>query len=82
MSFLGQVGGVAELIIYLIGLALYPVSKQSFMLKTIKLLYLARTVDDTLLRKKARAKSKNGKMQKEVRFQFDQNDKKHFNVLA
>jgi hypothetical protein len=49
-------------LIFLVGLVIYPISEQSFVLKTIKLLYLARTVDNNLLRKKAKTKAKNGKL--------------------
>ena len=61
MAFLGQIGGVSEILIFLVGIVIYPISEQSFNLKVMKLLYLARTADDTLLKKKARAKAKNGK---------------------
>ena len=73
---------MAELVIFLIGIVIYPISEQSFYLKAIKLFYLARTIDDNLLKKKMRAKAKNGQLKKEVRFKFDEDDKKHFNVLA
>ena len=61
LGFLGQIGGVTEILIFLTGIIMNPISEQSFILKTIKLLYLARTVDDNLLKKKTRAKAKNGK---------------------
>jgi hypothetical protein len=48
-DFLSGVGGVTELIIFLFGIFLYPLSQNSFLLKAIKKLYTARTRSFMLL---------------------------------
>jgi hypothetical protein len=45
------VGGVTELLIFMFGIFLYPLSRNSFLLKAIKKLYTARTRNLVLLEK-------------------------------
>lgn len=49
MDFLGDIGGVAEVLTYIIGILLFPISEFSFFMKASQLLYKANTKDDKLL---------------------------------
>jgi hypothetical protein len=50
-SLLADIGGVMEIIIFLVGIVIIPISKFSFDLTAIKQLYLVRTADTTLFDK-------------------------------
>lgn len=49
LDLISDIAGVAELLGFIFGLMLFPLSKLSFELSAIKRLYVARTVDDELL---------------------------------
>ena len=58
-----------------------PFTEQSFTLKLIKNLFHARTQEDRLLKKaQRRTRSRDGKLRKEVRFEFDKDDHKNINI--
>ena len=81
VAFLGYIGGVMELFMYLFGLLMIPLNEQSFYLKVIKHLFYARTHEDSLLSKaERRTRSRDGKSRKEVRFEFDKDDMKNINI--
>jgi len=52
LDLLGDFGGVTEVIMLCFGFFLYPIAEHSFILKATKRLYLARTSDTTLFKKK------------------------------
>jgi hypothetical protein len=81
LGFLGQIGGVLEIFLFIFGLLLSPLSEQSYTLKIMKNLFYARTSEDKLLGKaERRTRSRDGKMRKEVRFEFDHDDIKNKNI--
>jgi len=43
IDLIGEMGGVIEIFVIVFGLIIYPVSKQSFILKASSLLFKART---------------------------------------
>ena len=49
-DFMSDIGGVLELLIFLFGIFLYPFSSNSFLLRTLKKMYRARTQERLLLR--------------------------------
>lgn len=51
MDILGDLGGVIEILMIVLGTFLYPISEHSFILKALQKLYLARTKDAKLLYK-------------------------------
>jgi hypothetical protein len=75
-DFLGDIGGVAEIFIFIFGFLLLPLSRQSFTLKSIKNLYSVRTSDGGLLQRieNGQPHPVYGKPRKEVRFEFEDND--------
>ena len=50
MDLIGEMGGVIEIVVLVFGVVIYPISKQSFVLKATKELFKARTKDETLFR--------------------------------
>jgi hypothetical protein len=48
---MGEMGGVIEIIVIVFGVILYPISKQSFILKATSELFKARTSDNLLFEK-------------------------------
>ena len=61
MSFIGDLGGVFDLAMTLIGIFIFPISQHSFTLKALSKMYLARTNHNNLFKsiKNKRAKNKN-----------------------
>ena len=51
MDILGDLGGVIEILMIVLGTFLYPISEHSFILKALSKLYMARTRDEQLLHK-------------------------------
>jgi hypothetical protein len=51
MDILGDLGGVIEILMIVLGTFLYPISEHSFILKALSKLYMARTRDGQLLHK-------------------------------
>ena len=49
VDLIGELGGVVEIIIIVFGILIYPISKQSFILKASNQLFKARTKDRNLL---------------------------------
>lgn len=76
MDFISDIGGVFEIMIVVVGILIYPLSKQAFVLKMVKLLYRVRTSDRLLLSRSDQAKinPQTGKLQKQVRFEFSSDD--------
>ena len=52
LDLIGDLGGVLEVIVFVCGLVLYPISEHSFVLKTLNLLYLAKTDDKRMFKNK------------------------------
>ena len=52
MDLIGEIGGVIEVVVLVFGVLIYPISKQSFVLKATKELFKARTSNDDLLKNK------------------------------
>ena len=85
---LGSIGGVIEIIIFIVGLLVIPINNLNLELKLIKLLFYAKTSDDLLFDQKRAGAccvepnpvSKNGKKKKEVRFQIDEEDANQIHV--
>ena len=50
-DFLGDLGGVIEIILLFFGMFLLPLAKHSFILKATKKLYLARTKEESIFEK-------------------------------
>jgi hypothetical protein len=76
-DFMSDIGGVSELIIFLFGIFLYPLTSNSFLLRTLKKLYTARTQERLLLRfyhDTEKINPATGAPRKEVRFDFDAED--------
>ena len=48
VDLLGDLGGVAEIVIFVFGVFLLPVSEHSFVIKALERLYLASTIDENL----------------------------------
>lgn len=78
-DFLGDIGGVFEVFLFIFGLIFMPLNYQSFVLRALKSLYKVRTSNVSLLPKAniQRPDPESGKVVKNVRFQFQQNDKNH-----
>jgi hypothetical protein len=51
MDLIGEMGGVIEIIVIIFGVIIYPISKQSFILKATSKLFKARTTDDDIFKK-------------------------------
>jgi hypothetical protein len=51
LEILGDLGGVLEVVIAIVGLFFYPISHHRFVLKALKKLFLARTHDSQLFSK-------------------------------
>jgi len=51
LGLLGDIGGVAEILIFILGFLVHPVSKFAFYLEAFKRLYKVRTVDKSLFPK-------------------------------
>ena len=51
LDLFSDIGGVTEMLIFIFGFLMYPLSRQSFLMKSMKLLYSLRTTDDILLEK-------------------------------
>ena len=52
LDLVGELGGVIEVFIIIFGVLLYPISQFSFILKATKMLFLARSQDKKLFKKK------------------------------
>lgn len=75
LDFISDIAGVAELIGFIFGLFLYPLSQLSFELSTIKRMYVARTADDELLEPRDPIPDQDtGKFKRNVRFKFENGD--------
>ena len=48
VNVLGDLGGVAQICGYLLGVLFYPIAHHSFVLKALERLYLANTADGNL----------------------------------
>jgi hypothetical protein len=48
MMVLGSLGGIANIMIFIFGVLLYPITEHSFITKAIRKFYMARTKDNTL----------------------------------
>ena len=57
-DFLGDLGGVIEIILLVFGMFLLPIAKHSFILKATKKLYLARTKEESIFEKVEEKKTK------------------------
>ena len=57
MDLLGDLGGVLEILTLVAGFFVLPISEQSFYLKAVSELYLAKTKDKSLFLKKKIKKS-------------------------
>ena len=53
LGVLGDLGGIVEVIMIIFGFFLFPISEHSFYLKAARMLYFARTKDQTLFQKSA-----------------------------
>ena len=64
LDLLGDLGGVFEIILFVIGLMVYPVSEYSFYLKALSELFLVKTMDKDLMKtpKNLRKKKYKGKI--------------------
>ena len=51
LDLIGDLGGVLEVIIFVFGVFLFPISEFSFVMKALEKLYLARTSHSTLLKR-------------------------------
>lgn len=60
MDFIGDIGGVSEVFIFMLGIFIIPFSKFSFVLKAVQKLFLAKTKDGNIFDQKGYFKS-NGK---------------------
>jgi hypothetical protein len=59
LDLLGDMGGLVDLMISFFGLALFPISKFSFILKAMEKLYLVSLKDNSILQKKSLKKANN-----------------------
>jgi|TARA_B110000285_G_scaffold207606_1_gene247106 hypothetical protein len=75
MDFISDIAGVAELLIFIFGLFMWPLSDQSFDLNLMKRLYYARSSDDRVVLQRDPIPDPNtGKVKRNVKFDFDKDD--------
>jgi len=76
LDLLSDIGGVTEILIFFFGFFMRPVSRQSFVLRAMKLLYSARTADTSLLEEidGGQPNPLTGKPRKEVRFELSMDE--------
>ena len=53
IALIGDLGGVMEVFIFVVGVLVYPINKHSFTIKSLKRLFIARTTDQTIFPKYA-----------------------------
>ena len=51
VDLLGDLGGVVEIIILVLGVAILPISSHSFLMRIFQRLYLAKTKDPSIFKK-------------------------------
>ena len=51
ITLIGDLGGVFELAVAMLGLLLFPISEYSYILKALNNMYLANTKDNTFFQK-------------------------------
>ena len=59
LDLIGDIGGVLEVLVSVVGILMYPLTEYSFVLKALQKLYLARTSNKNLLRKTSLKKKNN-----------------------
>jgi hypothetical protein len=66
LDLIGDLGGVVEVFLVIFGVFLYPISKMAFILKAAKMLFHARTSDQTMFKKKGPKNFKNKEIKTEI----------------
>lgn len=77
LDFLSHIGGIAQVLIYLFGLFLFPFAEQSFFIASLNSLYKARTIATNLFIHcdPPETNISSGKPKRNVQFEFDSIDK-------
>ena len=69
LDFIGSIGGVFEMLSFVVGLLMYPYVSQSFKLRVMKSLYKVRSLKNDILEDvEPRPDPETGKVKKNVRF--------------
>ena len=66
LDLMGDLGGVLEVLVFIFGLFLFPISEHSFTMKAISILYLARTENKNVFQKAKSSKKKTRNLKTQV----------------
>ena len=58
LDLLGDLGGVTEVIMAVLGIFLFPISEHSFIIKAAKIVFLAKTKDENMFKHKEKYQTK------------------------
>ena len=58
MDLLGDLGGITEILCFMLGIFLFPISEFSFIMSAAKKMFFVRTKDETLFKKPLENESK------------------------